>query len=306
MIIKKPHQPDITRICQDMAKWLKSRQIRVFCEPNAADEIPAAEPVSLWSPSDLWSTPTTLGDVIDLVVTLGGDGTMLHANSLFPGRVPPVVAFAMGSVGFLTEHLIQNFQQTLERALDGSIGMIDRHRLRCEIHYGGRTAVPSEIPAVIQTMNEVSLVRGSPDTMLVSLNVSINGHSVSSATGDGVIVSTSTGSTAYSLSCGGPMIHPRLDCMLITPICPRSLSFRPVVLPGNTNIELSLASNHRNPAHIVASFDGRGSRLISANDYVRTSLSEFPIPTIAGTPIHSWIEASKDLLKWNVAPAQLR
>lgn len=302
LFIKKPRSPQITRICIDMISWCLGRGIRAFCEPNAADDLPNAEALALWSPPSACKRASSLGDIIDMVVTVGGDGTMLHANSLFSHTVPPVVPFSMGSLGFLTEHSVGRCHEVLEAAVTGKFTLVDRPRLRCEIHYGGGSTA---FPAIVQAMNEVALVRGSPDTMLVCLDVSVNGHKVSTATGDGVIVSSSTGSTAYSLSCGGPMIHPSLDCLLVTPICPRSLSFRPVVLPKNISVELGLSAGARNPEHLVASFDGRSSRLISSHDVIRISVSPYPVPTITGSPLHAWLEATKDLLKWNVSPLSL-
>ena len=303
MVVKKPRNEHVRRVTGDIISLLRQKGHRVFCEPNSAEELPEAEPVALWASSPLLKYACSLGDVIDLCVTVGGDGTVLHANSLFQDRVPPLLPFAMGSLGFLTEHPIGSSHEILAMVLNSRFTVIDRHRLRCEIHYGNANAL---FPAVVTAMNEVSLVRGSPDTMLVCLDVSINEYKVCNATGDGVIVSTSTGSTAYSLSCGGPMIHPRLDCLLITPICPRSLSFRPVVLPKNVTIELALSHGARNPKEVVASFDGRSSRLITSKDFVRISLSPHPVPTITTSPMHGWLEATKELLKWNMAPNSLQ
>lgn len=302
LLIKKPGKEEIKRVANDIASLLLKRGLHVFCEPNDAEELPTCSPIALWAHSSSTRYAASLGDVIDLVITVGGDGTVLHANSLFPEQCPPLVAVAMGSLGFLTEVPVGKVQETLEALLADRFTLIDRHRLRCEIHYANADA---RFPAVVTAMNEVSLVRGSPDTMLVCLDVSVNDHKVCNYTGDGVIVSTSTGSTAYSLSCGGPMLHPRLDCLLLTPICPRSLSFRPVVLPRSVTVELGLSSGHRNPREIVASFDGRSSRLISSRDAVRISISPHPVPTFTTSPMHGWLEATKELLKWNTGPSSL-
>ncbi|KAJ3370549.1 NADH kinase pos5 [Kappamyces sp. JEL0680] len=197
---------------------------------------------------------------VDLVVTLGGDGTILHASSLFPNRVPPILSFSMGSLGFLLPFSFKNFHQALDSVLGGSFPVTNRMRLSAALvsEIDGHT---SESP--IQVMNEVTVHRGR-NVQLGHIDCFIGDSYLTDAVADGLIVSTPTGSTAYSLSAGGPIVHPLLSSMILTPICPRSMSFRTLVLPADHTIRMKvgqrrltaqLSKRARGNAHV--SVDGR-------------------------------------------------
>ncbi|XP_019098206.1 PREDICTED: NAD kinase 2, chloroplastic isoform X2 [Camelina sativa] len=181
-----------------------------------------------------------LHERVDFVACLGGDGVILHASNLFKGAVPPVVSFNLGSLGFLTSHPFEDFRQDLKRVIHGNntldgVYITLRMRLRCEIYRNGK-AMPGK---VFDVLNEIVVDRGS-NPYLSKIECYEHDRLITKVQGDGVIVATPTGSTAYSTAAGGSMVHPNVPCMLFTPICPHSLSFRPVILPDSAKLELKV------------------------------------------------------------------
>ncbi|KAI5790272.1 ATP-NAD kinase-like domain-containing protein [Geopyxis carbonaria] len=213
----------------------------------------------------------------DLVATLGGDGTILHAASLFSTQraVPPFLCFAMGTLGFLgefkwAEHVAAYASVISAAAATDScsgVRILQRNRLKAGV-FGGRGTGGAQLTA--HAMNEISLHRGR-EPHLTIFDVSIDGAFLTEAVADGLIVSTPTGSTAYSLSSGGSILHPSVRSLLLTPICPRSLSFRPLVLPEDAQITLRLSEKNRG-REVEVSVDGRRWGGIGAGQEVRVWL----------------------------------
>ncbi|KZV75979.1 ATP-NAD kinase, partial [Peniophora sp. CONT] len=276
--------------------------VRVF-HPDTPE---IAEGVELWQPHD----PE---HCIDLVLTLGGDGTILHASSLFKvGAVPPVLSFSMGTLGFLLPFHVDDFARALESVFTGKATVLHRMRLMCEFYdKHGEKYTGSDSKQDWQVMNEVALHRGA-SPHLNTIDAFVDGQHLTEAVSDGLIVSTPTGSTAYSLSAGGPIVHPSLSAMVLTPICPRSLSFRPLVFPDSSSITLRIGANSRAPAGV--SMDGQVSRVLEPGDSVTVRASEHPIPCINRSSLVSlpaggegvppgkeddWVRDINNLLQYN-------
>ena len=184
-----------------------------------------------------------IGELLDLIVCLGGDGVLLHGSSLFSGSaIPPTISFALGSLGFLTNHKFGEFKADLAAltAVDSSIYVTLRMRLRAEIL---RQGLP-EPGKVFEVLNEVVVHRGNAP-FLSLIECYEKGHLITKVQADGVLIATPTGSTAYSAAAGGAMVHPNVPAILFTPICPHSLSFRPVMLPDSAELELKIPDNAR-------------------------------------------------------------
>ncbi|KAH9485039.1 NADH kinase pos5, mitochondrial [Psilocybe cubensis] len=246
--------------------------VRVFHEDR--DDIPHGAEV--WKP--------TSPEKIDLVVTLGGDGTILHASSLFSaGAVPPVLSFSMGTLGFLLPFHIDDFDRALESVFSGRATVLHRMRLACTL-YNKDLSKKSKDGDDWQVMNEIALHRGS-SPHLNTIDIFVDGQHLTEAVSDGLIVSTPTGSTAYSLSAGGPIVHPSLSALVLTPICPRSLSFRPLVFPSSSIITLRIGDRSRAPAGI--SMDGRSSHVLHPGESIVVQASPFPVPCINRSSIIS-------------------
>ncbi|KAK0454761.1 ATP-NAD kinase-like domain-containing protein [Armillaria borealis] len=241
--------------------------VRVFHEDRS--DIPHGAEV--WHPGK--------ADPIDLVVTLGGDGTILHASSLFSaGAVPPVLSFSMGTLGFLLPFHIDDFAKALESVFQGKATILNRMRLACTFYDENLVKKKNNVDDGIdwQVMNEIALHRGS-SPHLNTIDIYVDGQHLTEAS-DGLIISTPTGSTAYSLSAGGPIVHPSLSALVMTPICPRSLSFRPLVFPSSSSITLRIGDRSRAPAGV--SMDGRTSHVLQPGESVNIQASPYPVPCI--------------------------
>ncbi|KAJ6495704.1 ATP-NAD kinase [Mycena vitilis] len=226
--------------------------------------------------AEVWQ-PGERAEKIDLVVTLGGDGTILHASSLFSvDAVPPVLSFSMGTLGFLLPFHIDDFAKALESVYQGKATILDRMRLACTF-YNEDLSKKGDDGDAWQVMNEIALHRGS-SPHLNTIDIYVDGQHLTEAVSDGLIVSTPTGSTAYSLSAGGPIVHPSLSALVLTPICPRSLSFRPLVFPSSSSITLRIGDRSRAPAGV--SMDGRVSRTLNPGESVTVHASPYPVPCI--------------------------
>lgn len=226
--------------------------------------------------AEVWR-PGSKAEKIDLVVTLGGDGTILHASSLFStGAVPPVLSFSMGTLGFLLPFHIDDFAKALESVFTGKATVLNRMRLACTF-YNEDLAKKGHDGDDWQVMNEIALHRGS-SPHLNTIDIFVDGQHLTEAVSDGLIVSTPTGSTAYSLSAGGPIVHPSLSALVLTPICPRSLSFRPLVFPSSSIITLRIGDRSRAPAGV--SMDGKTSHILNPGESVNVQASPFPVPCI--------------------------
>ncbi|RWR92765.1 NAD kinase 2, chloroplastic [Cinnamomum micranthum f. kanehirae] len=239
-----------------------------------------------------------LHERVDFVACLGGDGVILHASNLFRGAVPPVVSFNLGSLGFLTSHTFEGFRHDLRAVIHGNntadgVYITLRMRLRCEILRNGK-AVPGK---VFDVLNEVVVDRGS-NPYLSKIECYEHGRLITKVQGDGVIVATPTGSTAYSTAAGGSMVHPNVPCMLFTPICPHSLSFRPVILPDSARLELKIPGETRSNAWV--SFDGKRRQQLSRGDSVRIYMSQHPLPTVnKSDQTGDWFHSLIRCLNWN-------
>jgi len=181
---------------------------------------------------------------VDFVVTLGGDGTILHVSSLFNHCVPPIISFSMGTLGFLLPFHIKDYQTALNDVIRGDVSLLLRMRLACSVWAKNGTRIKRTSGLEIgdmQAMNEVNLHRGRYPH-LTNIECFVDGQYLTNAVADGLIVATPTGSTAYSLSAGGPIIHPSVQNILLTPICPRSLSFRTIILPPTSKIQMRVSN----------------------------------------------------------------
>eukprot|EP00096_Caligus_rogercresseyi_P002697 TRINITY_DN1493_c0_g1_i9.p1 TRINITY_DN1493_c0_g1~~TRINITY_DN1493_c0_g1_i9.p1 ORF type:complete len:348 (-),score=123.13 TRINITY_DN1493_c0_g1_i9:78-1121(-) len=243
-----------------------------------------------------------LTDKIDFIICLGGDGTLLYASSLFQQSVPPVMAFHLGSLGFLTPFEVQDFKNQISDVLKGNAALTLRSRLRCVV-MPASPSEPSPAPSTnTLVLNEVVIDRGaSPYLSLIELY--LEGKLITSVQGDGLIISSPTGSTAYAVAAGASMIHPSVPAIMVTPICPHSLSFRPIVLPAGVELKVRVSPSSRASAWM--SFDGRGRRELAHGEALRVTTSVYPVPSIcAKDQISDWFASLGECLQWNVRKKQ--
>nr|XP_046252314.1 NAD kinase isoform X2 [Scatophagus argus] len=255
---------------------------------------------------------------VDFIICLGGDGTLLYASSLFQESVPPVMAFHLGSLGFLTPFKFDTYQSQVTQIIEGNAAIVLRSRLKVRVlkENWEKKARVDEKGIILtngdiessrkamhhQVLNEVVVDRG-PSSYLSNVDLFLDGHLITTVQGDGVIVSTPTGSTAYAVAAGASMIHPNVPAIMITPICPHSLSFRPIVVPAGVELKIMLSRDARNTAWV--SFDGRKRQEICHGDSITITTSCFPVPSICfRDPVNDWFESLAQCLHWNVRKKQ--
>jgi len=268
LLVNKLRTPPVVEALEAFLRHIRERHPTVGIFAEDKPDLPSG--VRIWSPG-----PTS--EKIDLVITLGGDGTILHASSLFKsGAVPPVLSFSMGTLGFLLPFHADDFARALESVFEGKTTILYRMRLSCSFYDSSGAQIHGAHQGW-QVMNEVTLHRG-PSPHLNTIDVFVDGQHLTEAVCDGLIVSTPTGSTAYSLSAGGPIVHPSLSAIVLTPICPRSWSFRPLVFPSSSSVTLRVGDKSRSPSSL--SMDGQSSRILNPGESVRVHASQYPIPCI--------------------------
>ncbi|KAL3690681.1 hypothetical protein R1sor_004332 [Riccia sorocarpa] len=303
-ILTKPNSVSVAKMCKEMVRWLKDvKNVRVFVEKNVKKELVEDDPYySCLQACEKDEELTLLHTKIDIVITLGGDGTVLWAANLFKGPVPPLVSFSMGSLGFMTPFQSDRYQECLETVMKGPVFITLRHRLHCRIirnKDNGGTEPEVEDHLVL---NEVSIDRGM-SSYLTNLECYCDNLYVTCVQGDGLILSTPSGSTAYSLAAGGSMVHPQVPGILFTPICPHSLSFRPLILPEHVTLRVQIPINSRGQAW--ASFDGKDRRQISAGDALIVHMSAWPVPAACDDEsTHDFLRSVREGLHWNLRKSQ--
>ncbi|KAJ3216984.1 hypothetical protein HK099_005661 [Clydaea vesicula] len=277
---------------------------------------------------------------IDMIITLGGDGTVLYASWLFQNaQVPPVIAFHLGSLGFLTNFTVNEIKSVLNKVVgcegDG-VHINMRMRLQCTVWranknlktdvailqtsshenieiskkkidylatediFSGLRIHQLKKPHPVETfhiLNDLVIDRG-PSAYMSQLELYVDEKHLTTVQADGLVISTPTGATAYSLSAGGPLAHPLVPSILVTPICPHTLSFRPMLLPDSVELRIEVPSDSRNSAFV--SFDGRHRTELLKGDSVRILLSPYPLPTVCKKDQgEDWISSLSRCLHWN-------
>ncbi|XP_043558568.1 NAD kinase-like isoform X1 [Chiloscyllium plagiosum] len=306
------------------------KHLIVFVEKKVVDDAALAKDVK-FEPIRQQLSPfregyDELSGYIDLIICLGGDGTLLYASSLFQTSVPPVMAFHLGSLGFLTPFKFESYRKEVTNVIEGDARIILRSRLKVKVVKELKTteverqyqvqdnglAPQSHIDneagkvfmQVLHVLNEVVVDRG-PSSYLSNVDLYLDGRLITSVQGDGVIVSTPTGSTAYAAAAGASMMHPNVPAIMITPICPHSLSFRPIVVPAGMELKIMLSPDTRNAAWV--SFDGRRRQEIQHTDSITVTTSCYPVPSICCHDlVYDWFESLAECLHWNVRKKQSR
>jgi NAD+ kinase len=256
-IIINRSKPKALQFAGELLQALRKRDADVVLEPAAAEE--------LGLPGFGLPVEEFPGRV-DLVFVLGGDGTLLGVARRFADHRLPILGFNVGNLGFLTEAEPDDLDTAVDRVLAGDYMIESRLMLLAEVIRDG---------AVVErgtALNDVGIVKGAFGRM-ITCEVRMDGMDLGTYSGDGLIVSTPTGSTAYSLSCGGPIVYPGIQTLLLTPICPHTLTSRPMVLPAEAELEVRPSSVHR---EMCVSIDGQIGYALHEGDLVRVRRSPFP------------------------------
>lgn len=269
---------------QRLAGWLSARGLQPVFETETA---PLASPGR--------STPARSRDElpheVDLVVVLGGDGTLLSMATRIAqaGRDIPILGVNFGSLGFLTETRIDELYTSLEACLAGTATIDDRAMLAAEA-LRSRERFDERI-----VLNDVVFTKAAL-SRIIELSVSVSTGFVTKVKADGLIIASATGSTAYNLAAGGPIVHPRVDALVLTPIAPHTLTNRPIVIPGHESIEIR---PHIDDAvdDIFVTYDGQSGYQLRKGDIVRVRQSEHRLRLVKA-PARSYFEVLREKLKW--------
>ena len=224
---------------------------------------------------------------LDLVVVLGGDGTLLKAARIYGERRAPILGVNLGGLGFLTEITQEEFYAILEKILQGEFQTESRMMLSAEIIRQGRVLAPTSF------LNDAVINKGAL-ARIIDLETSIDNLFLTSYRSDGLIVATPTGSTAYNLAAGGPILHPALQTIIITPICPFTLTNRPIIVQDNSIIDIRLGTKARD---VWLTFDGQIGYPLEPGDLVRIRKAAVQIELIK-SPFKNYFEILRTKLKW--------
>jgi NAD+ kinase len=259
---------------------------------------------------DYWYTDKSFypPEFFDLILSLGGDGTILFASYLFQRICPPILSFSLGSLSFLTEFEIHEYKSIFNNVFDNGYQCSIRLRFECAIMRNKDRTSPDSSTINFPTqkhefsftvLNEVVIDRG-PNSQMTSLEIFNDDEKLTTVEADGLIISTPTGSTAYSLSAGGSLVHPEIPGILISPICPHTLSFRPLIVPEQMILRISVPYNSRSTAW--CSFDGKNRVELGKGDFLSITTSKYPIMLVKNgekNVRNSWFERLSETLHWN-------
>jgi len=319
LFVKKIRERDVAAKAREMAEWLLNRGLEVYIEAEAAETGTFPASCKVWNPRDEAACD------VDFGVVLGGDGTLLHFADLLgeaeyfrrvaidaeqgaseSGRVetplPPCISFGMGSLGFMTNFQVEGYEKVLAKVVeageaDEEIFCTLRTRLECMVKRKQGTIKP-----IYSCLNECVIDKGQHPG-LGKMGLLVDGKPVTTVQGDGLIISTPSGSTGYNLAVGGAMVAPSVPCMLLTPIAPSTLSFRPVIIPESSKIEVSIPYSARTDGRAI--FDGHKMEVLRHGESILVETSSFPIPVINRSPYdQDWFKSIREKLQWNVRVEQ--
>jgi len=272
-IIIKPHVEGIKNIITELIRYLKNQGIECILEEAAARKIKQSKGLSR----------EDIPHQVDLVVVLGGDGTLLSIAHRAAQENVPVMGVNMGSLGFLTEVPLDEIYLTLDAFLKGESPIVSS-RLMLNASCAGKT---------FQCLNDVVINKGALARM-IQCTIWINEKEVLTTKADGLIISTPTGSTAYSLSAGGPIIHPHIPAFIIAPICPHTLSFRPMVISSDSVIRIKLLTGGE---EVFLTLDGQRGNVLSKNDIIHVVKSPYSLDLIS-SPKRNYFNLLQEKLGW--------
>ncbi|HMD38882.1 MAG TPA: NAD(+)/NADH kinase [Candidatus Acidoferrum sp.] len=277
-VISRPRRSSLHAVVPPLLQWLESRGLKVFYDEETASSLPspnkglAREEVAAQS---------------EILLVLGGDGTLLAAARVAASRGIPILPVNMGSLGFLTSFTVEELYPALEETLAGRSSMSARVMLQVQL-FRGDTMIDQQHVLNDAVVNKSALAR------MIELELSIEGDFVCRYRADGLVLATPTGSTAYSLSAGGPIVHPGVEAFIITPICPHTLTDRPVVVRDSCCIDVKLTGSAES---VFLTLDGQKGIPLQSED--RISITRSPLClNLIQPPKKSYFEILRNKLKW--------
>lgn len=281
-VVVKPHQPEAMKTICCLLEWLGARGIALIGEPQlnkSQIEVETGCQLEIVNREQL-------AEMVDLIVVLGGDGTMIATARLLGDREVPVLGINYGHLGYLAEFRIEEMIPALESIIAGQYSVEPRVMLDAELWRGTERLSKSRV------LND-AVISKSALSRIIEIEIRLNQQFVNSFRADGLIVSTPTGSTAYNLSAGGPIIYPSMNAVVITPICPHTLSQRPLVVPDSARIELILKTEE----DVALTLDGQVGFPLRVNDRVVVGKSQATFQLVQPAN-RNYFDVLRDKLRW--------
>lgn len=277
-IIAKVHDPRCQGIAGELIEWLAAHGCEPLVESHLAKHLLFADGIEM----------DRIPDRADLVVVLGGDGTLISAARLIDGREIPILGVNLGSLGFMTEITLDELYPMLTTYLSGDYRVSERMMLDCALERGGVEIARHKV------LNDVVINKGAL-ARIVDLKTTVDGHHLTTFKADGLIISTPTGSTGYSLSAGGPIIHPSMNCLVITPICPHILTNRSIVVADGSQIDITVTS--LNDEDVYLTLDGQVGVELKSGDLIHVRRAEHCSRLVMSSK-RDFFQVLRTKLKW--------
>src|ERR1043166_2970374 len=274
-LVAKYHEPKAAEMVRWLVPWLEQRGEKVLVEDGIARS------------GGMLCTKKEMAGKADLIISLGGDGTLLNIAPLVERPDVPILGVNLGGLGFITEVGVSELESVLTRTLEGNFEVEKRMTLEVKVR-SEKTK-----PSTFRVLNDAVIAKGAR-SRIIDLETYIGDDLLCTYRADGLIISTPTGSTAYSLAAGGPIVEPTLGTMVLSPICPHTLTHRPIVLPGNAVIHVTLRSFGDT---VILSPDGQQGVRLNNGDQVKIRDYGMPVSLIK-IPSRSYYEILRDKLKW--------
>jgi NAD+ kinase len=272
------HDPRCQSVAGDLISWLEERGCLPLVESQLAGHIGFVKGVS----------DDEIREQAELVVVLGGDGTLISVARLMSGKDVPILGVNLGSLGFLTETTVDEMYPRLEKCLEGNPRVSERMMLEVTVNRCGQVIEKTHV------LNDVVINKGAL-ARIVDLETKVNRFFLTTFKADGLIVSTPTGSTGYSLSAGGPIIHPLMSCIVITPICPHTLTNRPIVVTDESIISVTIAASFDEKVYLT--LDGQVGFELQEGDSVEVRKA-LKTTALVMSRTRDYFEVLRTKLKW--------
>jgi NAD+ kinase len=277
-ITSKPRKPEVREIVPPLVDWLQQRSIEVLIDKETGSALDRARQCV---------TRNEMPSRVDLIIVLGGDGTLLATARVLNGKPVPLLAVNIGGLGFLTVITQDELYPTLEMVLAGDFRTDKRVQIEAEVIRAG------EVISSFLALNDVVLNKGAIARIL-DFDVRVDGQFISTYKADGLIVSTPTGSTAYSLAAGGPVIAPSVQAFIVTPICAHTLTNRPIVLPDSAQIEVGVKTQRES---VYLTVDGQVGIAVRSEDAVHMRRASSVVELVQSSQ-KDYFEILRQKLKW--------
>lgn len=291
-IIAKKNKPEAISIARSIVEWLQPKKIEVYIEEEMERLLFTSGSLHRVGPplSDSFVNSVERSDIpnhVEMVIVLGGDGTLLSVARLVGDHEVPILGVNLGGLGFLTEITLGELYRVLERVILGDFVTDERVVLSAAV------IRREERMAEFTVLNDAVVNKGAL-ARIIDLETTINGEYLTTFKSDGLIFSTPTGSTAYNLSAGGPIVYPSLHCIIITPICPHTLTNRPIMVPDDAKIRALLKTKQQ---EVILTLDGQQGFSLEFEDVVEVKKAENRILLIK-SPYRHYFELLREKLKW--------